>query len=356
MKYDYLIIGQGLAGSLLAYQLLKYEKRIAIIDEQKANTASKVAAGLVNPFTGRAKVKTWKADVLFPYLRQLYRTLEDQTNRKFFHEKIIFRPFASIGELNDWYGKSAEAKYEPYIKTIRESNFYSDHIYDPHGGVEVHGFQLDVREFVESMKTYLAEKCAYIEGQFKEDKLMLGPDYIEYEHLQANRVVYCNGYKIKDSAYFGWLPMAPVKGELLEIELERNFQTIYNGSCFIIPLKNGRYKVGSTYDKMDMLEEVTESGKNKICEKLRALSPMKFKIVDQQAGIRPGTVTRRPLLGRHPELANLFVFNGLGTKGVSLAPFFSDQMAKCLEEGNNPDQEVDIKKYYSLYFKFNQDK
>jgi glycine/D-amino acid oxidase-like deaminating enzyme len=150
--------------------------------------------------------------------------------------------------------------------------------------------------------------------------------------------------------------MAPVKGELLEIELERNFQTIYNGSCFIIPLKNGRYKVGSTYDKMDMLEEVTESGKNKICEKLRALSPMKFKIVDQQAGIRPGTVTRRPLLGRHPELANLFVFNGLGTKGVSLAPFFSDQMAKCLEEGNNPDQEVDIKKYYSLYFKFNQDK
>ena len=99
-----------------------------------------------------------------------------------------------------------------------------------------------------------------------------------------------------------------------------------------------------------MTEGITESGRNEICEKLEALSPMSYKITGQEAGIRPGTVPRRPLIGAHPRFPNLFVFNGLGTKGVSLAPFFSDQMAKCLEEGNNLDEEVDIKKYYSLYF------
>jgi glycine/D-amino acid oxidase-like deaminating enzyme len=163
-------------------------------------------------------------------------------------------------------------------------------------------------------------------------------------------LILCTGYEIQQSRFFGWIPIAPIKGEILHLGLTENFETIYNKSCFIIPLGNGIYKAGSTYDREDITEMPTQKGMNEISQKLDTLLKMNYEIVAHKAGIRPGTVTRRPLIGFHPVYHHMSIFNGLGTKGVSLAPFFSDQFVNCLEEGNNLNEEVDIKKYYSLYF------
>ncbi len=350
MKYDYLIIGQGLAGSVLAYQLLKRDKRIAIIDENAVSTSSKVAAGLVNPFTGPKMVKSWKAEILFPYLVDFYRNVEIETSGDFFSERMLYRPFASVEELNDWYGRSSQPNYQKFIHKMCNPGEHGDFVYDKHGGVEITSYVLNMPVFLEAMKSFLGQRSEYVIDRFDEDQLKVQPGDVHYKDLKANAVIFCNGYQVKDSKYFGWVPIAPVKGEILHVEFEKDFQTIYNRSCFIIPQGGRRFKAGSTYNRHDMTETITESGKYEICEKLGALSPMSYKITGHEAGIRPGSVTRRPLIGAHPEFKNMFLFNGLGTKGVSLAPFFSDQLAKCLEEGNNLDEEVDIKKYYSLYF------
>jgi hypothetical protein len=310
-----------------------------------------VAAGLINPFTGPKMVKSWKAEVLFPYLEQFYKTLEIETGGSFFEERKLYRPFGSIEELNDWYGRSAQANYQKFIEKICDSGAHGSYVNDPHGGVEIKANVLNVPVFLDEMYAFLSKKCHVISERFDEDNMEVNSEGIKYHELQAGNVVFCNGYQVKESKYFGWLPMAPVKGEILLVEFEKDFQTIYNRSCFIIPQANGKYKVGSTYDRHDMTNSITESGKNEICEKLEALSPMGFKIIGQQAGIRPGTVPRRPLIGVHPKYDRVLVFNGMGTKGVSLAPFFSDQFAKSLEDDNYLDAEVDIKKYYSLYFK-----
>ena len=133
--------------------------------------------------------------------------------------------------------------------------------------------------------------------------------------------------------------------------MNSDFETIYNRSCFIIPQGKRIYKVGSTYDRKDPSPVPTLKGKNEITKKLNALLKTDYEIMNHKAGIRPGTVTRKPLIGVHPEHRNLAIFNGLGTKGASIAPFFGKYFVKYLEEDNNLDEEVDIKKYYSLYFK-----
>jgi glycine oxidase len=351
MKYDYLIIGQGLAGTVLAYQLQKLGRKVAIIDEGVDNTSSRVAAGLANPFTGPKMVKSWKAELLFPYLEQFYKELEAKTGARFFTSKALYRPFGSVEELNDWYGRSASANYQQFTHRIRHPGAHGKYVDDPQGGVELKAHVLQVADFLTAMRGYLSEKCRFVIDRFDEKQLEIFPDGSKYLELESEKVVFCNGYQIKDSKYFGWLPMAPVKGEILIVELQQDFQTIYNRSCFIIPQGLGKYKVGSTYNRHDLTNAITELGKNEICEKLEALTILSYIILDQQAGIRPATRARRPLMGAHPNYDSVFVFNGMGTKGVSLAPFFSDQFAKSLEGDNYLDEEVDIKKYYSLYFK-----
>ncbi len=351
MKHDYLIIGQGLAGSILAYQLVKRGKSVVIIDERNPTSSSRVAAGLANPFTGPKMVKSWKAEELFPFLKQFYCELETETNAHFFSERTIFRPFGSIAELNDWDGRSTQPNYKKFINIIHAQGIHSKYVHEPFGGVEISGYVLNVPVFLDTMYLFFQTKCTFVEGRFDESLLTINDQGISYKNIEARKIIYCSGHQIQQSAYFGWTPLAPVKGEILHLKMKTDFQTIYNHSCFIIPNDDGMFKAGSTYDRMDLTDRPTEKGKNEITKKLDALLKMEYTIVNHEAGIRPGTVPRRPLIGAHPAHGNMYIFNGMGTKGVSLAPFFSNQFVKNLEEGNNLDQEVDIKKYYSLYFK-----
>jgi glycine/D-amino acid oxidase-like deaminating enzyme len=74
-------------------------------------------------------------------------------------------------------------------------------------------------------------------------------------------------------------------------------------------------------------------------------------VVAQEWGIRPTTIDRRPIIGCHPLYKNLVIFNGLGTKGVSLAPYFSAQVAQWLEGKGEILKEVNIKRFNALYSK-----
>ncbi len=55
--FDFLIVGQGLAGSLLAWELMQRGAKVLIVDNGMPN-ASQVAAGLINPITGMRFAKT----------------------------------------------------------------------------------------------------------------------------------------------------------------------------------------------------------------------------------------------------------------------------------------------------------
>ncbi|MEO1049601.1 MAG: FAD-dependent oxidoreductase [Bacteroidota bacterium] len=347
--YDYLIVGQGLAGTTLAYQLMKLDKKVLVINQAKKITSSLVAAGLYNPITGRKMVKTWKADALFPYLTEFYQELQSHFSEVFFNDLNIYRPFLSIEEQNEWMGKSSDPDYLPFIKNINLQEQHGSIIKDEFGGLELDqsGF-LNIPVFLSCMREYFKEKGVYYEGVVDENNLSLRKSEVSYEGVTAMKVIFCQGPDAITNHFFSWLPFSLVKGEILYIRTHSKLDRIYNRGVFVLPWNEDICKVGATYDTKDMSLNTTLNARQTLVEKLNNLVKFSYEIIDQSAGIRPATKDRRPFIGLHPNFETIGIFNGLGAKGVSLSPYFSKHFAYMLENGEELDSEINISRYFSL--------
>ncbi len=348
MEVDYLIVGQGLAGSVVALTLLKKGCSIRVIDNQTDQiSSSMVAAGIFNPITGKEMKKTWMADTLFPKLHSFYQEQERLLGARFFYPMEIYRPFLSVQEQNDWIAKSALPGYNQYIRNISSTSRYGAFVYDAFGGIELRqsGY-LDVKGFLKSTKAYLEQHQMFEDGVFDESVLTLQADGIRYENIAARKVIYCNGRAAMNSAYFSWLPFRPVKGEILLAEFASPLDRIYNRGVFMVPNPDGLSRIGATYDWRNLNNEPGEAGRKELLEKLNKLTPMSFEIKGQIAGVRPATKDRKPFIGVHPRHKPLCIFNGLGTKGVSLAPYFAENFIDFLERKVELAPEVNIFRYF----------
>ncbi|MEM9298365.1 MAG: FAD-dependent oxidoreductase [Bacteroidota bacterium] len=347
-QVDYMIVGSGLAGASLACALLDRGKQVLVVNDRQLYSSTKVAAGLYNPITGRKMVKTWKADAIFPALIAYYKKLETLTHAKFLHESRIYRPFVSFEEQNEWMGKSAQSGYMNYIHKVRTSSFNSG-INDPYGGIELKmsGF-LDTETFHKAMQQFFQLNEVLIEGNFDFRHIQFVSDKAVYKDITASKIIFCDGTYVSSNPFFNWLPFSPVKGEVLTIESDLDIDVIVNRGVFCVPLGGSKFRVGSNYDNNNLTWTPTEKGKHQIEERLKALINTPFTTVYQKAGVRPATKDRRPYIGLHPSNETIGIFNGLGTKGVSLSPYFGEHFASFLEGETELDNEVNISRYFSL--------
>jgi len=106
-----------------------------------------------------------------------------------------------------------------------------------------------------------------------------------------------------------------------------------------------RYLVGSTYEWTDKTNTPTPEAKSELLEKLERLISCEFEVIDQRAGIRPTVVDRRPLVGQHPSHNSIYVLNGLGTRGVMIAPKAAKVLYKHLEQGVALEKEISIARF-----------
>lgn len=350
-KVDYIIVGGGIAGCTLAYHLIEMNKSVIIYDKPNNQSASRVAAGLYNPITGRKMVKTWKADLLFPYLKDFYGEIENKTNQKILIEKEIYRPFHSVEEQNEWMSRSGDENYIPYINSIHRKS-QNAQFKDPYGGIALaNAGYLDVKLFLKSVMTYL-ERCgvSIFKEKFNTENLSTNDSSVIYNNIEAEKLIFCDGAESLNNKFFGWLPYKLVKGELLEVESElTDIGRIINRGVFVIPKSKNRFRVGATYENHDLTLTPTDKGKKEIEDKLKELINVDYKVIDHFVGIRPATKDRKPFVGMHPNFGKVGIFNGLGAKGVSQAPYFANQFARFLVNQSALDQEIDIKRYYSLF-------
>lgn len=350
MEVDYIIVGQGIAGTVLADHLMSNGHSVQVYDDPAQSNSSRVAGGLYNPITGRKMVKTWLADELFSYLIPYYKGLEIKLGTKFLVDVPIYRPFVSIEELNEWMGKSSEPAFEPYIKEVYGASQFGEHISDEFGGLLLsQSGYLNTGEMISAFRAYLSAENALREESFDVEKLKLGSERVVYGEHSASRVIFCDGPLLSSNSYFSWLPLSPVKGELLFIKVEGEFEAIYNRGVFIIPIGDGICKVGATYDHYNLDQKTTERARKQLIEKLDGLMCLPYKVIDQVAGIRPATKDRRPFVGIHPEHSQLGIFGGLGTKGVSLAPFFAKEFVEHMTKQKELKTEANIQRFFSLY-------
>lgn len=348
--YDYLIIGHGLAGAILSQRLLERGENIMVIDQPQANQSSVIAAGLFNPITGRKMFKTWQADQLFPELIDFYATLEHTLKEKFYHPIGIYRPYAALEDQNDWEAKKSEAKFNSYIDKTSTAHITSHKLNDPYGGLFLkQAGYVNIVKLLHANKKYLLGKGSYQEIMFYEKDLKSHTDHLSFGELKFRKIIFCNGIMAEKSNWFGWLPFHPVKGEIMDIELGRRPETIYNRGVFVLPFENQSIRVGSTYHRNFDNVEPTKTGQNELKEKLSGLLNEEYIIKGSRAGIRPATKDRRPFIGKHPDNEHIYVFNGFGSKGVSLIPYCSKLFTAHLLDGEALDSEISISRYYSDY-------
>ena len=348
-EVDYIVVGQGLAGTSVALRLMGAGKRVLIFDEPQKNNCSRVAAGLFNPITGKGSVKTWLAEQLYESFTHFYVQCERLWATKFFFPMPLYRPFGSIEEQNNWMGKSADKRPSQFVKSVFTKTTFGDQVNDPFGGMLLSGCgYLDVPLFLEIARNYFFSNNSYQESFFDYSSIDSSLAGVRYQDIKAKKIIFCSG--VSANPFFDWLAIRPLKGETVTVQLPINPSVIFNKGVYLVPV-NGTtaYKVGSTYELQDVKPQVTLKGRAELEDKLQNLLKINFEITDQQWGIRPTTIDRRPMLGAHPKYENLIIFNGLGTKGVSLAPYFSDQLANWLGGIGEILPEVNIKRFKALY-------
>ena len=345
---DFLIVGQGIAGSLLAYELLKLGMEIDIVDEPNHNSSSLVAAGLYNPVTGRKMVKTWNCDNLFEGLETYYRDLGSALGIQCLKDIGIYRPFLSISEQNDWQGKIQDPAYQRIVKQLSSKSSADEVVNDPYGGLllQKSGY-LNLKHLLSAMSDYFRNK-GILKSELLNTQELVG-DQVTFSDEVYRGVVFCDGSRATKNPWFDWLPWRPVKGEILDVQIENyHRENILNRGVFLIPLEDGSFRLGATYDNHNINLSPTNTAVKNLSDKLNLIFSKKFSIIQHKVGIRPATKDRKPIIGAHPKEPRVSVFNGFGAKGVSLVPYYSQQFAQYLVDKKPLDDEVNISRFFSL--------
>jgi glycine/D-amino acid oxidase-like deaminating enzyme len=334
-------------------QLLKRGKKIVVFDEPEKNRASTVAAGLFNPITGKRMTKSWLVEKIFPYLFEFYTEAEKNLNRSFFHDLPIYRPFVSIEEQNEWMAQSEKESIKGFIEKIFTSLSGFDFVNDPFGGILIkQSGYLDVNSFINSIREVLKKENSFRNEFFEVSHCEVGLETVICIDVVASSVIFCEGFNKIKNPFFHWLPIRPLKGETLSITIDQMPEVVFNRGVYVVPTHlNNQFSVGATYQPNNSEEGTSAEAKVELESKLKELIKHPYRVNHQNWGIRPTTPDRRPILGSHPIHKNIIVFNGLGTKGVSLAPYFSAHLVDWMDGKTELLNEVNIERFKALYSK-----
>ena len=344
---DYLIVGQGLAGSVVSDFLLQEGKKILVLNLSKQNSSSHVAAGIFNPITGRRVVKSWMADTLIPYANNYYKTLEIKLQTNFFHPIDVIEVISNVKDLNEWQIRMEEDSMKKHLEYIVPDNLYRTKIspYLKLFRINSSGW-MNISKFISVYGNKLNVTKNLEEELFDYRLLKIEENLINYKEHKSRRIIFCEGPNVSNNPLWQGLPMVPAKGEILTIEC-MNFPEdfiLLNG-IFILPQGNNQFRAGATYEWNFENDLPTQKGKTKLVERLESILKIPFKIIDHRAAIRPTVKDRRPIIGKHRDHKNVFIFNGLGTKGVLLAPYFANHFAEYLN-GSDLNEEVDVGRFF----------
>ncbi|WP_420320410.1 NAD(P)/FAD-dependent oxidoreductase [Flagellimonas sp.] len=347
---DYLIVGLGLAGISFCEALESAGKTFKVISDD-SQQASLVAGGLYNPVILKRFTQAWKAKEQIQLAMPFYQHLETKLGVKLDHKIPVLRKFASIEEQNAWFEAADRPGLDHFLSTDIRKN-HNPTIDAPFGFGEVkYTGRIDTKTLLTSYAKFLAQKECLIAESFSFDDFAASADHISYKSIKAKQIVFCEGYGLKNNPFFGYLPLNGTKGELLIIKAPDYQETnVIKSAVFTIPLREDLYLVGATYKWKDKTNAPTDEAKTELLQKLKTFLKCDFEVVDHVAGIRPTVVDRRPLVGRHPEHKNLFVLNGLGSRGVLIAPYASQQLFNYIEKGTELDPEINIGRFRKKYY------
>jgi len=345
MKVDYIVVGSGLAGILFCEVLRKYNKSFVIIDDN-SQKSSVVAGGLYNPVILKRFSSVWKSKEQLEIALPIYKALEYYLNVKLDYKIPVYRLFNSVEEQNNWFNACDNPKLSMYLKP--ELNKYQNKSVNANYGFGevLNTGRIDTNTMIVEFKSKLLNENRLLETSFDYEKLIISKKDINYNEINATQIVFAEGFGLKQNPFFNYLPLNGTKGELLIIHApDLNIDFVLKSSVFLIPLGEDQYTVGATYEFSDKTNTVTQSAREELITKLESFINCKYTVINQVAAIRPTVKDRRPLVGQHPKYKNLYVLNGLGTRGVMIAPYVAKKLFQYIENGKPLDSEIDINRF-----------
>ncbi|WP_179351624.1 NAD(P)/FAD-dependent oxidoreductase [Winogradskyella vidalii] len=342
---DYIVVGCGLASIAFCEQLRANDKTFVVFDNN-SQKSSVVAAGLYNPVILKRFSAVWKAKEQLELALPLYAKIEKELNIKIDHQLQLLRRFASVEEQNLWFNAMDKPNIEPYLSTqlVKNSN---SHINADFGFGEVlKAGRIDTELLITSYKAFLKQKDYLYAVEFEYDLLQLEDNSIQYKDVKAKQIVFAEGFGVKQNPYFKSLPINGTKGEVLTVKApDLKIDYAIKAAVFIIPLQDDLYVVGSTYNWKDKTKVPTPEGRDEILSKLKIFINCDVEVVEHVAAIRPTVKDRRPVVGKHPKHQNIYVLNGLGSRGVMIAPYVAKQLFMLIETGEALNSEIDHNRF-----------
>ncbi len=350
VEVDYIIVGQGLAGTALAQRFTKQSLSFRVIDQLDPHQASRVASGIWNPIVLKRMKKVWQADAMLAELIPFYTQAEELFSARIIDDVKVNRVFADEKEIDTWLEHCDDPQFEDLLSAkIRHTSTAE---IDVRSGLArvVQSGRINTEIWLDEARRWLVENDLLISEEFSHYQLNVVSEGVEYGGLKASAIVFCEGmHAAVRNPYFNYLPFALTKGEVLIIRSETlKLDEIINSSVFVLPLGDDLYKIGATYAWDDLSAEITQQARAQLLEKARRIIKAPFDVVAQRTGIRPTIKDRKPLLGTHPKHNNLHIFNGMGSRGVLMVPFLSKCFIENLSGQNSIPPEADVKRFEKL--------
>ena len=348
MQVDYIIIGQGLSGTFLSWNLLKAGRSVLVIDESNPFTASKVASGVINPITGRRMVRTWEIETLMPFAVEAYTQFGKELDEMLVRQCNIL-DFHPTPQMKIAFTERLPVEKE-YLHLPENENEWHTYFNYHFGFGEIDPcWLIDINSLLNGWRKELQNKNALLEETFHWDDCVIAPELVSYKDITAKKIFFCDGVAGFDNPYFKMLPYARNKGEALIVDipdLPRN--NIFKQGINIVPWTDGLFWIGSSYEWEFADTLPSESFRKKTEDQLNYWLKFPYKTVDHLASERPANMERRPFAGLHPIMPSVGILNGFGTKGCTLAPFFATQLADFLVSEKPIQPIVDVKRFTKI--------
>lgn len=345
MQADHIIVGQGICGTLLSHELQGTGRKVVVIDDGNVSASSKVASGIINPVTGKRLVRTWLADQLLPYAQGVYTDIGNELDAALVRECSIM-DFHLTHELRDTFNEKIHTE-GAYLSAVTDPAQWEAYFRFHYGiGKIAPCLLIDIGMLLAQWRKKLAADNSLIEERFDIQALQVGDEGVVYKDISAGNIIFCDGAACADNPYFGLLPWSKDKGEALLVSIPDLPPTqIYKQGINIVPWHDGLFWVGATHDWKFTDMQPTADYRIKVGEQLDYWLRMPYEIADHIVAQRPANLDRKPFVGLHPMHRSVGIFNGMGSKGCSMAPYFAKQFAALLVNQIPVMPDVDVRRY-----------
>lgn len=337
---DYIVVGSGIAGISFSFNLIKNKKEFVLIDTNKKNT-TEISLGIISPLHLR-KLQLQKNYLTFnKHLISFYEDLEKHLRKELIHSSPVKKIIHSIEEQNAW-----SILNETLVSPIELNS--DENIYAPYGYSYIkNSFKIDTKVLTHSFKRFLKTTKNILFEKFNYDHLTLMKNHIIYKHLTSKRIVFCEGINLKSNPFFKFLPITGNSGEILSFFSSKlNLDTTLKSTSFISSIKGNLYTIGGTYSPNTILKKVSAAGELALKKELKKNVTCNVKIKNRHYGVRVLSNDRNPFIGNHYKHKPLFVYNGLGSKGMLFAPTLSRLLYEFIEDEKEIPYNYDVKRFY----------